>query len=66
MIHLRNTVNREEIPENEQIVNIIEKIVNFSYQQKRKGRTSDLARIAHVFDRSHLRILAPKKMLQRS
>ena len=32
---------------------------------KGKGRPSDLAGIAKVFDRSHLKILTPKQMLER-
>ena len=58
MIELKNSINRKEIPENEnpeKIVNIVKKTLNFNNQQKGKGRSrmlalrpSDLARIDHV------------------
>ena len=52
LIDLRNTIIRKEIPENEnpnEIVNFVEKILNFNKQQKGKG----------------IKILIPKQMLQR-
>ena len=52
MIALRNTVNKKEIPENEnlgKVINIAEKILDFNKQQKGKG----------------LKTLTPKQMLQR-
>ena len=57
MINLVNSVNSNEIPENEnltKIVKIVEKILDFSKQQKGKGHTLDLAHIAlmaKVFNR---------------
>ena len=67
MINLINSVNSNEIPENEnltKIVKIVEKILDFSKQQKGKGHTLDLAHIAlmakvfnrKVFDLTHIEI----------
>ena len=74
LIDLRNDINRKEIPENKnpnKVADIVEKILNFNKEQEGKGlpRTlaslrSDLARVAKVFDRTQLRILIPKQMLQ--
>ena len=74
LIDLRNDINRKEIPENKnpnKVADIVEKILNFNKEQegKRLPRTlaslrSDLARVAKVFDRTQLRILIPKQMLQ--
>ena len=52
MINLRNSINSKENPENEKlekIANIVEKILNFNKQWKRKG----------------VKILTPKQMFQR-
>ena len=52
MTKLRNSINSKEILENgnpKKVVNIVEKITDFNKKQKRKG----------------LKILTPKKMLQR-
>ena len=52
LIDLRNSIIKNEIPENEsrnKIVDIVEKILEFNKQQKGKG----------------LKILTPKQMLQR-
>ena len=52
MIELRNSINSEEIPENEnpkKVVNIFEKIIDFNKSQKGK----------------ELKILTPKPILQR-
>ena len=52
LIDLRNSINSREIPENKnpkKIVNIVEKILEFTKQQKGKG----------------IEIFFPKKMLQR-
>ena len=71
LIDLRNPITKNKITENE-IVNILEKILDFSKQQKDKGRPgmltlrpSDLARVAKVFDPKGIKILNPKQMLQR-
>ena len=60
MIDLRNSINNEEITENEnpkKVVNIVEKILDLNKQQKGKGRPSDLA--------TRIKILTPKQMHQR-
>ena len=52
MINLRNSINSKENPENEKlekIANIVEKILDFNKQWKRKG----------------VKILTPKQMFQR-
>ena len=52
LIDLRNTVNKNKIPENEnldEVISIVENMLNFDKQQKGKG----------------LKILTPKLMLQR-
>ena len=57
MINLVNSVNSNEIPENEnltKIVKIVEKILDFNKEQKGKGHTLDLAHVAlmaKVFNR---------------
>ena len=57
MINLVNSVNSNEIPENEnltKIVKIVEKILDFNKEQKGKGHTLDLALVAlmaKVFNR---------------
>ena len=57
MINLVNSVNSNEIPENEnltKIVKIVEKILDFDKEQKGKGHTLDLAHVAlmaKVFNR---------------
>ena len=53
MTELRNSIYRKEIPENEnpkEVVNMVEKIIDFNKEQKGKG----------------LKILIPTQMLQRS
>ena len=57
MTNLVNSVNSNEIPENEnltKIVKIVEKILDFNKEQKGKGHTLDLAHVAlmaKVFNR---------------
>ena len=57
MTNLVNSVNSNEIPENEnltKIVKIVEKILDFNKEQKGKGHTFDLAHVAlmaKVFNR---------------
>ena len=49
MTNLVNSVNSNEIPENEnltKIVKIVEKILDFNKEQKGKGHTLDLAHVA--------------------
>ena len=68
MIDLKNSTIKIEFSENEnlnKIVDVVEKILDFNKQQKSKGRPSDLARVAKVSDRPHMKILTPKQMLQR-
>ena len=68
MIDLKNATIKIEFSENEnlnKIVDVVEKILDFNKQQKSKGRPSDLARVAKVSDRPHMKILTPKQMLQR-
>ena len=68
MIDLKNATVKIEFSENEnlnKIVDVVEKILDFNKQQKSKGRPSDLARVAKVSDRPHIKILTPKQMLQR-
>ena len=68
MIDLKNATIKIEFSENEnlnKIVDVVEKILVFNKQQKSKGRPSDLARVAKVSDRPHIKILTPKQMLQR-
>ena len=67
MIDLRNNINKKEILGNEikKVVNIAEKILDFNKKQKGNRLTSDLARVANVFDRKPIKILTPKQMLQR-
>ena len=58
LIHLRNSINSKEILENEnpkKVVNIVEKIFDFSNQQKHKRCPSDLA--------IPVKILTPKQMI---
>ena len=60
MINLRNSINSKEIPANgnlKNIVNIVEKILDFSKQQKGKWCPSDLA--------MRIKILTPKQVIQR-
>ena len=40
-------------------------MLNFSKQQKGKGRPTDLACVAKLSNHLHLKILTPKQMLQR-
>ena len=66
LIKLKKDINRKNVPENEnssKIVDIIEKIENLNKQQKGKGLR--IALVAKVSDRSNLKILTPKQMLQR-
>ena len=68
MIDLKNATIKIEFSENEnlnKIVDVVEKILDFNKQQRSKGRPSDLARVAKVSDRPHIKILTPKQMLQR-
>ena len=80
MIELKKDINRKKVPENEnpnKIVDIMKKILGFNKQQKGKGfpcmlapRPLDLAAVVkvcdhQVSDRKHIKILTPKKMLQR-
>ena len=71
LIELRNDINRKGISENknsEKTADIVENILIFSNQQKDKGHPSDLAHIASVAkicDRSRIKTLTPKQMLQR-
>ena len=61
-------INIKKILENcnpNKIVDIAEKTLDFNKQQKGKGLPSNLARVAHVSDRKHIKILTPKQMLQR-
>ena len=57
-------INTKKIPKNENpIVDIVEKILNFYKQQKVEGIPSNLAciaRVAKVSDHSNLKILTPK------
>ena len=66
MTELRSSISSKETPENEKtkkIVNIVEKILEFNKQQKGKGRPSNLAHVAKVFERLRIKILTPKQML---
>ena len=68
LIDLKTATIKNEFLKNEnlnKIVDIVEKILDFNKQQKSKGRPSDLARVAKVSDRPHIKILTPKQMLQR-
>ena len=76
MINLKDSINGKETPENEnpkKIVNIVEKILNFSKQQNIKGHSPDLACVAgvakvynrKVFELRHIKILNPKQMPQK-
>ena len=66
LINLRNSINSDEIPENEnlkKVVNIVEKILDFNKQQKSKGLPGisascllDLAK--------HIKMLTPEQMFQ--
>ena len=56
MTELENSINKKEIPENEnpeKIVKTVKKILNFNNQQKGKGRSRMLARVAKISYRSH-------------
>ena len=74
-LNYKKCINRKTIPENEnpnKTVDIIEKILDFNKQQKVKGlprmlasRPSDLACIGKVSNSKHIKILAPKQMIQR-
>ena len=72
LIELRNSINKKEIPENEnpnKIVDTVEKILDFNKQQKAKGLPSDLVRVNKVFDRKvydrkHIKILTPNKFFK--
>ena len=60
MIHLRSSVNSKGIPEKEnpiKIIDLVEKIINFSKELKGRGRPSDL--------NLRLKIITPKQILQR-
>ena len=60
MIHLRSSVNSKGIPENEnpiKIIDLVEKIINFSKELKGRGHPSDL--------NLRLKIITPKQILQR-
>ena len=60
LINLRNSINSNEIPENEnpkKVVNIVETILHINKQQKGVWRTLGLAK--------RIKILTPKQMLQR-
>ena len=64
LIDLRNNIKRKEIPENEnpkRVADIVETILDFNKQQKGKGRPSNLARVANVSDRKHIKMLTPNK-----
>ena len=64
LIDLRNNIKRKEIPENEnpkRVADIVETILDFNKQQKGKGRPSNLARVANVSNRNHIKMLTPKK-----
>ena len=69
MIKLKKDINVKKIPKNQnpnKIVDIVEKILNFNKQQKRKGIPLDLphiARVAKVSDHFSVKILTPKQML---
>ena len=69
LIKLKKDINVKKIPKNQnpnKIVHIVEKILNFNKQQKRKGIPLDLphiARVAKVFDHFNVKILTPKQML---
>ena len=81
LINLKNSINRNEILENEnlkKVVDILEKVLDFNKQEKDKGRPSmlalcpsDLAHVEHiayvakVSDHSNFKILSPKQILQR-
>ena len=75
MTELKNSINKKEIPENENpenIISIVEKILNFNNQLKGKQRSrmlplrpSDFTCLARVSDHSNLKILTPKQMFQR-
>ena len=71
MTELKKDINRKKVPKNEnqnKIVDVVEKILNFDKQQKDKGLLSDLNCVAHVgnvSDHFDLKMLTPKQMLQR-
>ena len=75
LIAFKNTIIKKEIPENEnqnKIVDIVEKILDFNKQQQGKGHPRtlasqplDLAHVANVFHHTCIKILTHKQMLQR-
>ena len=68
MIDLRNNIYRKQIPENEnpkKVVNIVEENLNVNKQQRGNGLPLDLARVAKAFDRTQLKILTAKWILQK-
>ena len=69
MIELKNSINKKEIPENENSENIISIGVISTISKWRSCmlalRPSDLARVARVSDHSNVKILTPKQMFQR-
>ena len=67
-IDLRNVVIRRKNPKNEnsdEVIDTAEEILNFNKQQKGKGLLSNSARAFKYFDRTSLKILTLKQMLQR-
>ena len=71
MIELKQDVNRKKVSKNEnqnKIVDVVEKVLNFDKQPKDKGLLSDLTCVAHVgnvSDHFDLKMLTPRQMLQR-
>ena len=68
MIDLRNNIYRKQIPENEnpkKVVNIVEENLNVNKQQRGNGLPLDLARVTKAFDRTQLKILTAKWILQK-
>ena len=70
-LNKKKYINMKKIPENEnqnKIVDIVGKILDFSKQQKGKGIPLDLPRVAWVVKISeckHIKILTTKQLLQR-
>ena len=68
LIDLRNVVIRRKNPKNEnsdEVIDTAEEILNFNKQQKAKGLLSNSARAFKYFDRTNLKMLTLKQMLQR-
>ena len=66
LIRSRNAIDKNEIPGTEnsnKIVDIVEKFLDFN--KKQKDCPSDLARVTKVFDRTHIKELTSKEILQR-